>query len=450
MPKVVVVGGGYAGISAATALAEDGFQVELLESRGHLGGRVSSTPASGSFPAPLDNGPHLFMGCYENTWKLFDRLGVKGSHKKVYPIALSWYTQEKRRVSLECPDLPSPLNLLLGLFFSDAFPWNEKIGLCLAMNRFVKKPLAEKWQGKTVGEFLDQTKQGPIARERFWIPFCRAVMNVGPEIAPLAGLAEVLRRVFFGTRDSSALLFPSTPLSDIPFKEAIEWLVEKKRSKLSLNEGITEFKSDERSIWLKTKSGKEVTGDALILAVPPSSLAALWPKGTWKRSEEWVRLGKSPILSVHLIVSKAILEGQMVGLSGASFDWVFNRNANWDWRGEGQYLSFTASAANDLSRLSEKELVDLALKELRDRCSAALDAQVLHSKVTREMVATFVWSLDSDVWRPSCDTPFKNVFLAGDWTDTGLPATIEGACFSGHRAADKVRTYLEKTSKIRS
>jgi len=109
---------------------------------------------------------------------------------------------------------------------------------------------------------------------------------------------------------------------------------------------------------------------------------------------------------------------------------------------DAQYLSFTASAAEDLARLKDAELSDLALGELKQRCPAAAEVSVLHSKVTREMAATFVWSKETDRLRPPCQTPYPDVFLAGDWTDTGLPATIEGACLSGHRAAEKLRVYL--------
>src|SRR5690348_13203568 len=110
-PKVLVVGGGYAGVAAATALAEQGIQVALLESRGFLGGRVYSTAPSPNFPAPVDNGPHLFMGCYRETFRLLERLGASDPFHWIDPLKLSWFTDKGRQVSLKCAPLPAPFHL---------------------------------------------------------------------------------------------------------------------------------------------------------------------------------------------------------------------------------------------------------------------------------------------------------------------------------------------------
>jgi zeta-carotene desaturase len=441
MSKVIVVGGGYAGVAAATALAEKGIQVELLESRGFLGGRVYSTPPSETFPAPVDNGPHLLMGCYRETLKLFSRLGVANPFHWIDPLSLSWLTREGKKVSLRCAFLPAPFHLILGLLFSNAFSWREKLSLSSALSTFSKRPFPLAASIKTVAQFLDSTRQGPEARERFWIPICNAVVNVPAEVAPIRGLGEVLHRAFFGARRDSALAVPAKPLSEVGFPQ-VDSFLKKYGGSVFFHEGVQIFKAGPNSFVLTTRSGKDFTGDALVWAVPPASLAALWPQNTWPAIDSLPRLGKSPIISVHLILTQSVTEEHLIGLSGAKFEWIFNRNANWGWKGDGQYLSFTASAAGDLARQTDKEIVGLALRELRDRCPIAQAAEVLHAKVTKEMAATFIWNPESEQLRLPCETPFPHVFLAGDWTDTGLPATIEGACLSGHQAAKKISEFL--------
>lgn len=443
MGKVIVVGGGYAGLASATVLAEAGHSVDLLESRGFLGGRAYSIAPSGTFPAPVDNGPHLFMGCYSQTLQLFHRIGVEEHLRWIDPLALSWLTPGGKKVSLECAPLPAPLHLAWGLFFSNAFPWREKLSMARALSAFSRASFRIPAGVETVAQYLEATGQGPCARERFWVPLCDAVMNVPPEVAPLRGLGEVLRRVFFGSRRDSALGVARLPLSEVVSAQAQSYL-EGKGAQVRLHEGVQEFARRGSKTEVKTRSGGVYSADALLFAVPPSSLAALWPQGTWEAAAHFPQMGKSSIVSIHVILDKPVLEGHLVGLSGAKFEWVFNRNSNWGLEDKGQYLSFTASAADDLARMKDPELMALALKELTDRCPAAQGARILHSKVTREMAATFVWSRETDKLRPPCETPYPNVFLAGDWTDTGLPATLEGACLSGHRAAEKAQAYLSR------
>ena len=444
MSRVLVVGGGFAGVSAATALAEKGLTVELLESRSSLGGRVYSIPHSENFPAPVDNGPHLLMGCYEETLKLLERLGEKNAFHWVDPLRLTWFDRGGTVLKLNCAPLPVPLHLAWGFLTSNAFPWGEKIAMARALRLFSRKPFSLPENAGTLDNFLDMTRQGPKARERFWTPLCNAVMNVPPDQAPTAGIGEVLNRIFFQTRRDSALAVPAQPLGELGFP-LVKPFLEKNGGKVHFNEGIQVFKPQDKRFELTSRSGKTFTGDALIWAIPPSNLSALWPAGTWKRTEEWKRLGKSPIVSIHVILSGKVTEEPMFGLPGAHFEWVFNRNVDWGWKGKGdsQYLSFTASAAEGLGTMKDHELLELAMKELRERCPASKDLQVLHSKATREMAATFRWTVETGSLRPSCETAFPHVFLAGDWTNTGLPATIEGACLSGHRAAQKTVEYLK-------
>jgi zeta-carotene desaturase len=425
-------------------LSEAGHVVDLLESRSSLGGRVYSIPATDNFPAPVDNGPHLLMGCYAETLVLLKRLGENKPFRWVDPLKLTWFDRGGAVLKLDCAPLPAPFHLAWGLLTSNAFPWGEKMAMVKALQRFAQKPFSLPQNALTLDRFLEATHQGPRSRERFWAPLCNAVMNVPPDQAPIQGLGEVLNRIFFRTRRDSALAIPASPLSEMAFPKVGAFLG-KNGGKVLTGEGIQSFTANGNGFSLTSRSGKDFTADALIWAIPPSNLSALWPEGTWDKPKDWPRLGKSPIVSVHVILSGSVTQEAMVGLPGARFEWVFNRNADWGWKGKGleQYLSFTASAAEGLGTMKDVELVEFAMKELRERCPAAEDLQVLHAKATREMAATFRWAVETDGLRPPCGTPYPNVFLAGDWTDTGLPATIEGACLSGHRAAQKAQDYLK-------
>ncbi|HET9870635.1 MAG TPA: hydroxysqualene dehydroxylase HpnE [bacterium] len=432
-PRALVVGGGYAGVAAATALAEAGWGVDLLESRGFLGGRVYSI-VNDRFPLPVDNGPHLLMGCYREAFRLFDRLGLKDGFHRVDPLALRWISPGGGAVSLQCPPLPAPFHLIAGILASDAFPGTEKWKLMASLAPFAVRPFPLPRRARTVSDWMRLTRQGTVTRERFWVPLCRAVMNVPPEIAPLRGLGEVLRRVFFGSRKDSALVVPKRPLSEIAFPQVPGYL-RARGGEVHLREGARSLRLASGPFQVGTVTGKTFTADALVLALPPRSLEALWNSSGLPSPAQEARLGRSPILSVHLIVEKKVVEGQMVGLPGAAFDWVFNRDANWGYAGPGQYLSLVSSADPDLAARPEKEVVVRAWEEMQARFPALAGTQPLHAKVTREMAATFFWDEAAGAARLPAATAFPNVFLAGDWTATGLPATIEGACLSGHRAA---------------
>jgi zeta-carotene desaturase len=440
-PKVLVIGGGYAGLAASTALAEAGVGVDLLESKGFLGGRVYSTLRSESFPGPVDNGPHLLMGCYRETFKLFKRLGAGSDFHWVDPLALTWISPGGAKVTLDCAALPAPFHLAWGLLKSNAFPGVEKLKLAWALAPFAGHPFLIPKSVRTVADWIHFTRQGVTTRERFWIPFCRAVMNMPPEIAPLRGLGEVLNRVFFGKRKDSALVVAAKPLSEIAFPQGLDYL-KARGGAVHLREGVQRLNLVSAPFSVQTVSGKTFTADALILALPVRSLEALWNSSGLPAPAQEARLGKSPIVSVHFILEKTIFTEQLVGLPGANFDWVFNRNANWGYAGPGQYVSLVCSADLSLAALSEREILVKAFEELQERFPALAGTLPLHSKVTKEMSATFAWSEESGPSRPGCATPFSNIFLAGDWTATGLPATIEGACLSGHRAAQKALACL--------
>jgi len=443
MVKIVVVGGGYAGVSAATALAERGFSVDLLETRSSLGGRVYSIPPGEPFPASCDNGPHLFLGCYRDTWTLFKRLEAENAFHWIHPLEITWVAPGGIPTSFTCANLPAPLNLAAGLLRTRAFPLKEKITLARALRRFARHPYSIPRGVFTVGQFLDSTRQGPLSRERFWGPLCRAVMNLQPEQSSLPEFGEALHRAFFGKNTESGMAIPSKPLSELAFPK-VESYLKQRGGLVHFGDAARHLRLASGPFEVETASGKVFTGDALILAVPPRSMEALWATSDLPSPVSSEKMGRSPILSVNLLLDHPVMEGHWAGLPGARFEWVFNRNANWGYPGPGQYLSLIASADKDLAQKNDKELLVQALEELHRHFPSSQTAQRLHSKVVKEMAATFELTPENSPLRPPCETVFENIFLAGDFTSTGLPATIEGACYSGHQAAEKTWELLVK------
>jgi squalene-associated FAD-dependent desaturase len=447
--RALVVGGGFAGAAAATALAEGGIAVTLLEAHGHLGGRWSSSAPSDMFPAPFDNSPHLLLGCNREALALFKRLGASKELRWHDPLSLSWIAPGGWKSSLSAWPLPAPLHLALGLWFSDAIPGPEKNALSEGLRSLCFPDLRPDWRELTVAAFLGLSRQGPVSTERFWMPLTRSVANLPPEEAPLSLLASVMRRTFSGRRSDSAVGLARLPLGDVLFPRLAPWL-EARGGRVLTRRPARGFTRHEDRFRVGDTSGDTHEGDVLVWAVPPWFLAAHLGSDPPPVGGEPQRLEKSAIVAVHAILDREVLSGPFIGLAGGRFDWAFNRNENWGWRspaGRGQYLSLVASAAGDLASRGDGEIVSRALGELRERLAfRAASFEVRASKVVREMAATPRLDPASLRFRSPVLTDEPGMFLAGDWTDTGLPATVEGASLSGHRAARAALDFLRSAT----
>jgi squalene-associated FAD-dependent desaturase len=430
--RVVVVGGGFAGISAAVTLAEQGHGVELHETRATLGGRVHHGPPPAGFPVPLDNGPHLFSGAYHETFSLLRRLGRDNPFHWIDPLRLDWFLPGGDMVSLKAAALPAPLHLACGLLTSNAFTFREKadlFGTLLALRRAEGKDL-------TIAQYLSERKCTHKTLQLFWDPFTRAVANMQPEDAPLEALTSTLPKMFFGSRRDSAFAVARVPLGDL-IGESVGNFLERHGGHLALRSSVESVQVQDGKVhFAQTTSGAKLHADAWVFAVPPTRLAQLFPDEPWIPSGE--TLGSSPIVTAHFYLDRSVMDLHLACLPGAKFEWVFNRNRNWDLTLKGQILSLLSSADPDLAGRPEPELLDLAWRELVERCPRAAAAERLAGRVTKEMSATFAWTPASGSLRLPARTPLSNLALAGDWTATGLPATIEGAVLSGRLAAETI------------
>jgi squalene-associated FAD-dependent desaturase len=434
---VLVIGGGCAGLAAATDLTERGARVTVLEARAVSGGRARSwiDPKTGDVE---DNGQHLILGCYREFLTFARRIGALGElefHDRLEVVLLE---PGGREVVFRAARLPRPLDLLWGLVRLPGFPIVDALragGLTRDIRRGA--PL----ERLTVTDWLRQRGQSPIAMERFWDPLVLATLNLEPETASAGLLASVLQRALLGGRDASRPGFPRAGLGRLLVDPAVDFI--RARGGEVRNRSVVakiELDAGGRFSGVTTRSGERFAAGAAILAVPPAPAAKLLPAGAVDfGTKAAAALGGSAIVAVHLWFDRGVSDYPMVGLLGSPFHWVFDRARHGSAKPPG-YLALVTSAAADLAESGRDELVRRAVEEVRRYLPRSRAASLQRSRVLKERQATPVLSPDSVRLRPGPRTRCPGLLLAGDWTDTGLPATLEGAAGSGHLAAGLVET----------
>ncbi|HUG55102.1 MAG TPA: hydroxysqualene dehydroxylase HpnE [Vicinamibacteria bacterium] len=443
--KVVVVGGGFAGTAAAIALQERRHDVLLLERRGVLGGRATSFPDAAT-GEDVDNGTHLMIAGYEATLDLLRRAGASDLLLVQDHLRIDW-RDEKGWTSLSCPDLPAPLHLLAGLL-PLRLPWASRLdvarfGLAAALGRVPR--------GLTLAEWFRRTGQSAATRRLLWDPLATAILNETPEKAAAVLFREVFREAFLRRRDAARLVFLRAGFGRL--HERLAGYLEARGGRVrrrALAQGIEVEDGRVRAVrYLQRAQTREeirrgvrsrderVEADAVVAAVPWAALPALVPEELRGQPpfSSAARLRGSPIVSIELWLDRVVLDRPMAGLRESEVEWVFDKGRLYGRAGAPQHLAFIVSAATRALPRPNADLAALAESALRRVFPEMAEVKVTRSLVLREPEATFVCDPEAETLRPGPETPVSGLVLAGDWTDTGLPATIEGAVRSGRRAA---------------
>jgi squalene-associated FAD-dependent desaturase len=443
VPPVIVVGGGVAGLSAATALAEAGVRTALFEARPSLGGRCS-TFTDRATGERVDNGQHVLIGCYDETFRFLRRIGAMERVRVQADLSLRIVDIRGESSVLRCPSWPAPAHLLGGLLRWRALSWSDRLA-SLRMLPALRAASPAGWvpnreaEPQTVRAWLRAHGQTERLIELLWEPLAVAALNQSIDTAAAGPFREVVRRMFTRDRRDSTLVLPTVPLQELFVYPSLVFL-EKAGSDVSAGSPARIDVCEGGNLVVHVRDST-LPAPAVVCAVPWHALSDVLPDRPDLRAtrDDADATASSPIVTVNLWLDRDIISDEFVGLPGRQMQWIFDKRRLF---GEAAaHLSLVSSGAEAIALRTNQELIDLAWGEVQQALPAAAQARVTRAVVVREKRATFSLA-PGQPRRPSTATAIPGLFLAGDWIDTGLPATIESAVMSGHHAAAAVLKYL--------
>ena len=441
---VAVIGGGVAGLAAASALAERGRRVVVLEARGALGGRATAF-RDRETGERVDNGQHVLFGCYHETFAFLRRVGAEGNVRVQPSLEVPYLDRDGRRTVLRCPRWPAPFHLLGGILGWDALSVSDKlrslsVAPALRLARFRRTRVRQQAEAtalalETVAQWLTRHGQRGRIREWLWEPLAVAALNEAPSEAAAAPFVDVLARMFCGARTNASIALPVVPLNEMYAHPARRYL-EAHDGEVRVN-ALARLRLAQGRVAGLDVRGEPIVARRVIAAVPWFALETLVAGDTAPLQPILVNaaaMTARPIVTVNLWYDRPVMaqEDEFVGLPGRQMQWVFDKRRVF---GESaSHLSLVASGAELLAPRGTADLVAMAAREVAAAIPGARGARLVRGTVVREKRATFSVAPGQPA-RPAVTTPVAGLFLAGDWIDTGLPATIESAALAGHLAA---------------
>lgn len=442
----IVVGAGFAGLSAASRLADAGARVLVLEARPRLGGRATAfvDRATGEL---VDNGQHVLFGCYRETLAFLRRIGAEDGVRLQPALRVPFVDTAGGVTELRCPPLPAPLHLVAAVLDWPALPFRDRWSvlrlagpLRVARRQMAgDKHLQVASPGETVETWLKLNGQSDALRAWLWEPLAVAALNQSPAEAAAQPFVRVLAGLFGADPRDAAVGLPSRPLH-LMYAEPARAFIEARGGSVRTGALASVVVDGDRLRGVEV-GGDRFLGRAVVAAVPWYALSPLVlrtgavPPEFAATLDRATRLESLPIVTVNLWYDRVVMDEPFVGLHGTSMHWVFDKRAAFG--GAASHLSVVASGARDLVDLTNEQLVARAAREIASVLPGAGAAHLLRGTVIREKRATFSLAPGQPP-RPGHRTAVPGLLLAGDWTDTGLPGTIESAVVSGHRAADEV------------
>lgn len=429
MKHIIIVGGGAAGLAAGVKLVSEGARVTLFESKSFLGGRMFSfkDPVTGDI---VDNGQHMMTGFYYDTLKLLSIIGSSDHLARGRTLEIDFVDIDKNYYKFHSPSIVSPLNFLWGLFRYKKFPKKDLWNLTKNKKR-AEKHLSE---DMSAYDYLCLLNQSEEAIKNFYRPLILATLN--SELKDVSGILyrDMLNVMLKVPKHDQALVYSTVGLSDLLANPAEKFLLDN-GVKIYKKNAIQDLVIEEGRIKaVVDKERVEHKADAFIFALPPDRLYWLLGGVSSVEVSEW---RYSPIVSVNLWFKRDVLNHLMLGFLDSPFHWCFDKASIIKERSSHPYITLLISAAYREMNLKKDELVKLAISEM-EKYFGVSPSELIHSQVIKEPNATVRLTPKLNQKRPIVKMNWDNAFLAGDWIDTSLPATIESAIKSGFTAAEMI------------
>ncbi len=430
MKHVIVVGGGFAGLSASVSLAENNFEVTLLEASPKLGGRAYSL-YNQKFDDYFDNGQHILMGCYEETLSFLGKINSTDNIDFQNSLCVQFVGKDGKVFELNAYKKFYPLNLFWAILNYKALCIKERLKVidfffdlmcCYSCDL----------KNKTVKEWLECKRQSENTIKSFWEILVVGTLNTTIEKASAEIFSEVLQRIFLSGNKAATIVLPKTSLEKFYIENAIRF-INSKKGKINLSERVDRIEVENNKVLKIITENKSYTDfEFAIMAIPEYAV-----KKIMDNSNITVALPEfeySSILNVHIWLKENPFKEKFYGFIDSKIHWLFNH---------GKHISLTTSSAENLLNLENSVIIRHFCSEIELYFPIFKTEMVIDSKVIKEKRATFIPNIASTEKRKNINLRFENFLFAGDWTNTDLPATIESAVLSGKIAATQVISSLK-------
>jgi hydroxysqualene dehydroxylase len=423
MKKCLVIGGGIAGLTATSILSSKKYSVTLLEASPKLGGRTYSFNDLET-ETIIDNGQHILMGCYKDTLSFLKLISAENNFIYQKNLKINFLTQDKKDHILNADKLFYPINLLYAIINYNVLTFNEKLSF---IGFVLKLPFQSKKSLKSISVFdwLERNNQTENAIKMFWEILCVGALNTDIHKASSRVFHTILMKIFFTGNFSSTIIIPKFGLSESIVKPSEEF-IKKNGGKINASESVNEIViANGNIIELKTDKSSYKDFDFVISTIPLFSLVKIIDP---VQLDINLNLTYSTILNIHIWIDNLLLAEKFYGLLNSPLHWIFVKD---------NHVNIVISNADYLVEKSKEEVFGFAVDELKKFIDIDFN-KIKKYKIIKEKRATFIPAKEVLEARPNSKTNYKNLFLAGDWTNTDLPSTIESAAKSGRIAAEHI------------